>query len=464
MFGRVRLFIAKIVHGFWLVPTAMAVSGLIAAFVTVYFDETKTGQKFVESLPFLKIRVDGARSLVSTVAAGILTMASLLFSLTFVALTLMSQQLGPRIIQLMVRDNLSKFALGYFIAAFLYSIQVLAATGSGTDGEFTPYTSIVITVGAAIGAFFLMIFFIHHMANSIQADTLVARLSKDFDKAILSNFVQLDPEETSATSEVAKDDELFARLVSPYQRGKISKLKSPISGYVESIDVDAIITAAKENDWHVECACRRGHFVFKGEPVLRIFGNHRPELDTKEDESHFSKWFSFSERRSPIGEGEYEANALVEIALRALSPGLNDPYTAIACIDHLTDSLLHLLRNNLKSRIIEDDEGSPRLLLYNQGFQHFLDTAFHAIRSASSGIPMVLARLIRCCGILLGAAPRGSSHADAITAHLNFLSEAVEAQLDAKSDKKHLLKKIEEALQAPELNQSETEALPHVMR
>ena len=150
IFGRGGRYIRHVWTSFWFLPLVLSLAGGLTGYLSISIDETAWARQLADNKLVLAITVDGARSVISTVAGGIITMASLVFSLTFVALTLMSQQLGPRLIQIFVRDRFAQFTFGSFTGSFLYCLFVLAVTGTGKKGEFVPVFSTLLVIVTAI--------------------------------------------------------------------------------------------------------------------------------------------------------------------------------------------------------------------------------------------------------------------------------------------------------------------------
>ena len=424
----------KILGSFWFVPLVLALAGWGCGLISVAFDQSDYAVRLAKASSVWAITVDGGRSLVSTVAGGIVTMASLVFSLTFVALTLMSQQLGPRLIQLFIRDRFAKLTFGAFSGAFLFCLAVLAVTGTGDKGNFVPIFSMFVVIILAVASFCLMIIYINHIAVSIQADTLIVRLGGELINALsrLEISASDDPEadDRRADDFDIADDETATQT---------NSLCATVAGYIAQIDEKSIVGILQKNDLQGRLLRRPGHFLTPGMPLLvlnRDIEHRKDELAEKIQDA-----IIVEQTRSASESGEFEINALVEVALRALSPGLNDSYTALACIDQLTMALGDLLKAKLKPRLVCDDHGKPRLLLYNQNFEHFIDTAFHPIRHAARDNPLVLARLVNSCRLLLENA-REPEWVDSITSHLESLEETIRNNVSDESDRGHLLSNI----------------------
>lgn len=430
---------------FWLIPVILTAVGLIAAYITIRVDQSKFGKWLLEQLPgHDQMTVDGARQVVATVAGSTISVASVVFSLTFVALTLMSQQFGPRIVLVFMNDRLTKFVIGAFAGTFLYALIILGAVGTGQGEQafslhqnvpwhyglgasnlFIPKLSVYLVSLLGIVSFVLIIFFVHHMAMTIQADAVVARLGNELDRAIKHTLLRRENEESADGDE---DGESWRdELKELEDNGR--EITAERSGYVQVIDFDHLVKIATEHNAQIHLTCRPGHFLVEDRPIAHATN---PKKDDEEFVEGVRDAVQLGERRTQAQSAEYEISALVEVALRALSPGVNDPFTAIACLDHLTDSLAILLQGETRPTVIRDQNDNIRLYRHPQTFQHFIDTGFHPIRKNARNNIQTLHSMARSLEVLAAIAKR-QSHRDILKTHV----EALKLDLTRETKNKH---------------------------
>lgn len=439
VFRRCIRYVGRVWTSFWFLPLVMSLAGGLAGYVAISVDETVWARQLADNKLVLAITVDGARSVISTVAGGIITMASLVFSLTFVALTLMSQQLGPRLIQIFVRDRFAQFTFGSFTGSFLFCLFVLAVTGTGKKGEFVPVFSTLLVIVVAITSFCMMILYINHVANSIQADTLIARLGRQLGDAIDKLLVQPASGRRDLDSEDKSSDGI--KQLKEDLEGSELAVEAKTTGYVATVDTDTLVDVLCKHDMRAATLVRPGHFVTHGLTLIKIDKDLKgDEFEALCEEVHDA--FNIESTRSLTESGEFEVNALVEVALRALSPGINDSYTANACIDQLVNAISSIAAAHLKPRLVRDADGQARLLLYSQGFSHFINTAFHPIRHAARDNPLVLSRLLNACRVLLSLQGISDHDAKAVNEHLSALKETIESNVSTGEDRDHLLERL----------------------
>ena len=365
---------------FWFFPGLLAVLSLAASVGLVNLDETEWAREIAGALPLPHMGIEGARQVVSTIAGSMITVASLVFSLTLIALTLMSQQLGPRLLPIFMNDRITQIVLGYFVAAFLFALIVLSTIGSGEKGEFLPQISVHLTSFLAIVAFGLMIYFVHHIARSIQADAVIAHLADQLDRAI---------EQQSDIGGEAQDRMEADERWSPDSEGEAQPLPAPRSGYIQLIEYAAAVETAADLGVVVRFVRGPGHFVIDGVSLADVYGAGLDE----DQMSKLCEAVVIGSQRTPAQQLEYEFNALLEVAVRALSPGVNDPFTAMTCIDHLTDALVKIIQRPSLADWMGDDEDKPRVHPYRRTFEHYMAQVMHPLRQAASDMPQVLLHL-----------------------------------------------------------------------
>ena len=356
---------------FWFIPAFIIVGAFILASISLRLDagDFDNLSRWLSYLPI--ISVDGGRQIVSLVAGSVITVASLVFSLTFVALSMMSEQLGPRLLIFFMTDRPIQMVIGFFIGTFFYALLILVSIGVGETGGFVPILSIYITAILAIIAFVLVVYFLHHIAQSVQADKVAARLGNDLKTALESVIID--------STDAAVDSGNDHKDLSDRHVDKIDgvKLFAAVSGYIQIIDYATAAKIAEENDLVIQYSCRPGHFAIANTEIACV--KNLQNVDKKVAKC-LQDTIRTGEKRTPAQHAEFELNALVEVALRALSPGINDPFTAKACINHITDGLARIVTGRLKLQKMFDEENQVRVVKHPQTFGHFLDAAFHPLR------------------------------------------------------------------------------------
>lgn len=380
----------------WALPLAMVCAACLLAYLTLNTSlEIKGGSAWFLYSGTAK----QAPQFLSDLMSSMITMATLAISITMVVLTLAAQQLGPRLIRSFMGDWRTQASLGLFIATVVYLLLVLRSAFGKND----EVSNLAVTVGTALVFVSLatLLLFVHHLASSIIADNAVARVGAQLD----GDIVRLLPEE---------DDEDCERPPEAKSQGAPVRLNR--GGYIQAIDFSQIAVAATEADVKVVLDLRSGQHVIAG----TILGFVTPKKSTDEKLSAaIQSAFLVGGERSAIQDPEYSIHQLVEIAVRALSPGINDPYTALAVIDRLTLSLGQVMTRGQPKVVWRDKEGTVRLVASLSSFDGITDAAFNQIRQHGAKLPAILIRMAENIGQLLRHA--GDNHRTALEKHLRLV-------------------------------------------
>lgn len=340
---------------------------------------------------------DGARSILSTIAGSMITVAGVVFSITIVALTLASSQFGPRLLRNFVRDTVNQVVLGTFVATYLYCLLVLREVRDINETSFVPYLSVTMAVALTTASLGMLIFFIHHVALSIQAENMVASVAAELRESIATLFP-----EKAGTGKPPSPDAL--ELEKRFDQEKPARVLADKGGYVQAIELEAVMQCAKENDLILRLLKRPGEFICAGGTLAEILPAARgsKDLTSRVAEAHI-----IEARRTPRQDAEYCVNQLVEIAVRALSPGINDPFTAIACIHWLGDGMSQAVEHEMPARHRFDDEGALRVVAKVATFEGLADAAFNAIRQYGAASPSVAICLLETFAEIVPHTVRG---------------------------------------------------------
>jgi len=341
---------------------------------------------------------EGASLLLGTVAGSMIAIAGTVFSMTLVALSLASSQLGPRLLRNFMRDTANQVVLGTFVATFVYCLLVLRTIRRVDEMAFVPHLSVSIGVLLAVVSIGVLIYFIHHVSVSIQADEVVARVGKELEDGIDRLFPgalgKPESEDSKAPGEAGLPA-AFAREARP--------VGAPADGYLQRIDADALMALATQEDLLLRLERRPGHYLVKGRAMVVVWPGDRV-TETLVDKMNAA--FVLGNQRTAAQDIEFPFQQLVEIAVRALSPGINDPFTAIACVDRLGSALCRLVRRDMPSALRFDDHGQLRLVAPGSSFAGIVDTAFNQIRQSARSNPAVAIRMLDAIAQIAGHVQR----------------------------------------------------------
>ena len=417
----------KLRESFWFLPALMTVAAGALSLFTLSLDQNPD-LSLIRMLPWSQgLGFENARLILSTVAGSIITAASLVFSLTLVALTLAAGQMGPRLLTLFIQDRMTQFVLGTFVATFVYALLVLASLGDQADGATVPKISIFVSLLLTLLSFGLLIAFIHHLAMSLHADDVVARMAQELDSQISKEFAK---KETDAGTNMESEPS--------WETG--TPISSPKRGYIQTIDQSVLVEIARCYNTEIQLRFRPGQFVCRDETVARVRGNpdSLEEIRTKICQS-----IVFGPKRTNAEDPEFAFQAIVELGLRALSPGLNDHYTAVSCVDWLGDSLMVILKGSMPDAVYRDESGQVRLYTVPVTLNGLFNTAFNELRQTAEGNVAVLIRMAETLERLAHVAST-SEHKKIIRRHAEMLARMCDRSIEEEQD----LKDVGERLRA----------------
>ncbi|MGH7885699.1 MAG: DUF2254 domain-containing protein [Thermodesulfobacteriota bacterium] len=363
----------NIKSSYWFIPTIMLISSFLLSFFFIWIDGMLPEEKVPEILQFFYLnRPEGARALLSTIAGSMITVAGVVFSITLVVLTLATSQFGPRILNNFIRDRGNQIVLGTFLSNFVYSLSVLRTIRGGEDNVFIPQVSIIAGFVLAIVSIFVLIYFIHHISTSIQVFNIVSNISSELKYTILKHF----PEKNETKYSDIQKPWVTLELPPDDFEEKSRKIFSSKSGYIRVIDNDGLNSLAVKNELFIKLNCRPGDYIIEETIIAFAY----PEDKCPESiESKINGVLLIGSRRTSEQDVEFPINQIVEIAIRALSPGINDPFTAIGCIDRLTDSLCIIARRDVPPRLKYDADNKLRIIAESKDFTDLLNVSFDQI-------------------------------------------------------------------------------------
>ncbi len=323
-----------LISSYWFVPSLLIVAAIGLAVGMLPIDHTwpRIGQSWSW---LYSGGPAGARSLLSTVAGSIMTVAGVVFSITIMTLTQASSQFGPRLLRTFMRDTGNQIVLGTFLATFLYCLLVLHRVYDHDTSASVPHVSVTVAVLLALASIVVLIYYIHHISTMLQAPNIVAEVGRELDEV----FERIFPEDIG--HEVPEGTE--PELPTDFEE-KARPIPSERNGYIQAINGASLMEAAIEEDLLLRLDYRPGQYVIDGNPLLRAWPADRCSPTIVKS---LRKAFIVGRQRTNEQDVEYALNQMVEIAVRALSPGINDPFTAMTCVDWLGASLSRIAAHEL---------------------------------------------------------------------------------------------------------------------
>lgn len=336
-----------------------------------------------DELPwFGAMEADAARRILATTASTMVTIAGVVFSITMVVLQLASSQFGPRLLRNFVGDVSNQAILGTFVSAFLYCLVVLATIRNQPSG-FVPLVSTAVGLLSGVAGIGVLVFFIHHIAQSIRVERVIAAVVDELHRAIERTC----PAE--ATREAPEGDPKSAGPAGP---GRL--VLAGASGYLRMVDEDGLVGMAHDRDLLIRLRCRPGDTIIEGD----VLGELWPVGATDEVAASVLAAIVIGSERTPTQDVRYVLRQLAEIAVRALSSGVNDPFTAAECIDGITAGMHRAALRASPPTKLRDGDGRLRLELPPLGLCALVAVALEPIAQAALEDGSTTARLIAAVG------------------------------------------------------------------
>ena len=379
---------------FWVMPTVLVVVAGLLFLVTFEIDWAAYHHHL--HLPFWieSGSADAARQVLIAIAAAVITVVGVVFSITILALTLASQQFGPRMMRNFVRDVGNQVTLATFVATFVYSVLALVSiTSIPHQPDFVPHLSVTVAEALLLVDLAVLIYFIHHIAKSIQLPEVIAGIAQDLMRAIDAEFPVRDADEDLAmlTGNEKSVPELLKLLD---ERG--GTVTADSSGYLQFVGYAQLVAIASRTDAVIRLDHRPGHFVVAGGPLATVW----PRGAAEQVRLALAKAHVTGPHRTLMQDPVFAIDQLVEIAIRALSPAVNDTFTALTCIDWLSAGLSRLSRRTLMEAFYRDGFGRVRLIESDPSYAKMVNRAFDKVRQAARGMPAVNIRLLHALAVV----------------------------------------------------------------
>jgi uncharacterized membrane protein len=363
--GSLRTLWDDLWSSLWFQPGVMTVGAVAAAWSLLRADRWVVATELELGPWGYGGGADSARQVLATIAGSIMTVTGVTFSITMVALVLAAGQYTPRVLRNFVRDRVNQTVLGVFVGTFLFTLLVLRAIRAGDDA-FVPALAVTASIALAVVSLGFFLYFLHHMANAIQVSNIIRNVARETHAEIDRTF-----EQAAGFS----GPPLLRGGWQPPAAGL--RVVAEKEGYVIRIATDALIAAARAHETTLDVVVGPGDFVSRGEAVAFARGNpaERARLADQVREA-----IHFDSQRSISQDPAYGFRQLVDIAVRALSPGVNDPTTACNCVDYLGGFLAHLADLEWPDVELRDDDGAVRVIAPRGTFTGYVDLACSEIR------------------------------------------------------------------------------------
>jgi len=381
---RLRQWWSDLLAHFWLRPALMTVSASALAMALVRLEGVLDLPGWLDAIVYGG-DMGAARDVLGVIAGASIGVAGTTFSITVAALAMATSQMGPRLLRNFTRDPGNQYTLGTLVASFAYSLIVLRSVHGADNSAFVPHLAVTAALLFAAASVAMLIWFIHHVASSINLDHVVALVHSE-----LSSALQALPPRPAAEDDACPPP---TDLPPDWPGKSAAPLAAPGSGYLRVLDDHALANWAAENDALLRLFVRPGGYVFPGSTIGEVV----PALLHAAAQQALATGVKFGEARNVEQDVEYAVRQMVEVGLRALSPGINDPFTAITVLDHLGAALCNVADRSLPDGCTWRD-GVLRLQRPATDYAGLVDAMFHMLRQAGCGMPSVIIRMLEVLG------------------------------------------------------------------
>ena len=366
---------------YWFIPSILTILAFLLSLLTVWLDRNGFSQWISYLGWYEPSRPEGARAQLTVVASAMIAISSTVFAITIAAVAYASGNYGPRLLTNFMNDRGNQVSLGVFIATFMYNMMVLRVVRDPQNGvsstaeaaAFVPQISVLVSAVTMIVAVGVLVYFLHHIPASIRINSVIGgigeRLVRDIEKRFPDAGGAAEPPQPVAGEPVEAKD----------------------IGYIEIVDFGSLDDIARKNGVTLTLRVRTGDFVHPRLPLLDVCGGSIGE----EVQEAVRAAFSIGHSRTPTQDLEFLIDELVEIGLRALSPGVNDPFTAVTAIHWLGAALAKLADRDLAAGPEQGDYDIERVRPIPDDFEHFVIRSFGSIRPSAAASPIASKMFVR---------------------------------------------------------------------
>lgn len=411
MIARLRKLLSDVGDVFWLLPGAMVLLGIGGALGMLAIDRSGViPPELLEHNWLYNGGSTGARTLLGTIASSTIGVAGTVFSITIAALSLAAGQMGPRLLRNFTRDRGNQFTLGAFLGTFSYALMVLRSVRDDQATAFVPNLSLTVSILLAFVCVATLVYFVGHMAGRINVSTVIDLVSADMRSAI--NRITTENAQPTAPAES------FWRDATP--------VLDPRQGYLQQLDAHGLADWAVAHNTAIRLLVRPGDFIFPDAPIALVL----PAVDGVE--AAIRDATALGTTRTSTEDLEYAIRQLVEVAVRALSPGINDPHTAISVLDRLGLALSEVAPVHIPTGVWQH-KGKPVLVIPGFSYDGLTDAMFHMIRQNATTSTSVLAHLLEVLTSVVSI-EHDAQRTAALQRHADLVMGDAERHIDNPSD------------------------------
>lgn len=438
-------FWTKLRASLWFIPGLMLISAIAMALGFIELDAW-VGDQWLQRFPrVFGLGADGSRGMLVAIASSMLTVAALIFALTLNAMMQASGQFTPRIFRNFMRDRANQFALGYFVSIFVYCLVVLRTIRSGEDVQFVPSLAVLAGLLFALAGVLVLIFVIHHIANSLQITNIIHNIVDETKKTIQIMLPSKRADDSLIDNEkttwLSTEDAFWI---------KIPALKC---GYIQHVDINCLLKFSQENQLILRMERGVGQFVGRGATLISVHSNIQNHavhsIETAKIKA-LNQFYGIDNHRTIEHDIDFGIRQIADIALKALSPGVDDTTTAVTCIDFIGEILGEIARRELPKSIRATKNGG-RVMVKSPNFKDYVESAFDQIRISGKANLVIFNRLLEAAKFTAECTTDYNRRA-ILQQQIGLIAEYAMQTLETNDEKNKLSEKITEVNRHFDLN------------
>jgi uncharacterized membrane protein len=372
---------------FWFAPVVMSLAAILLAWAMYWIDDLIPNEILQDSRFILSGTPDEIRAMLVAQASTILATAGVVFTLLTLPLSTVAAQYGSRLLRIFLGDRTTQIVLGTFVATFVYCLAAVLTIPPVEVEPDGPQVTATVGLLLLLATFASLILLIHHISTMLQAPTIAAAAGAELQEVVLAEIPEVTSGDGPKGESEIRPDSLAEKDGYPV---RVSQ-----TGYIQYIDPYYMLTLAQEKDLVIRLLRKPGHLVWREARVALVWPAARVD---EELDQQIRKAFRIGNGRTPTQDVAYAVNQLVEMAVRAMSPAINDPFTAMTCLDHIGEGLALFIQQGEKSPYYYDRDNRLRLILEPVTFPELLDGAFDMLRHASCDNASVLLHMLDVIG------------------------------------------------------------------
>jgi uncharacterized membrane protein len=437
--NKLRQLWSKLRSSFWFIPSLMVALSIAFAVVLIEADSASNDRWLSQWPRLFGVGPEGALQMLSTLAGSMMSVMGITFSMTLVALALASSQYTSRILWNFMRNRITQITLGGFAGIFAYCLVVLRTIRGGNGiVEFVPNLAVFFAFVMALAGIGVLVFFIHHIASSLQASSIIAAIAEQTTATIDRFF----PEKHADGLDDAMEDGNEQVLPALDERAWYT-VPAKMSGYIQHVDYAALLNLARDRRTIVRMEHGIGAFVVQNATLASLALTYPPDQAMI---NAFNAPYSIGRHRTVDQDPAFGIRQIVDMALKALSPGVNDTSTAIMCVDYLT-SILARLASQRFPPVYRYEGETLRMIAMVPTFEGLLAEAFDQIRGNAGGNVGIMARKLSALETL-GSLTTSPRRRQALYKHVQWLAELADRTIEATHDRARIEKRLTEVLES----------------